>query len=109
MGHGKPNPHSTAAHHIIPLDVYIKVFVALIIFTVITVAASRVDFGIFNDIVAFGIATIKAILVMAYFMHLKYDDKLNRVIFLSSAFFLIVLFFFCSVDEGTRIIQKSVL
>lgn len=108
MGHG-PNPHSEAAHHIIPLGDYVKVFIALIILTVITVAAARFDFGVLNTVIAFFIASVKAVLVLAIFMHLKYDDMLNRVIIGSAAFFLIVMYFFCIVDEVTRIVQKSTL
>lgn len=96
-------------HHIIPFATYIKVFVTLIVLTVITVAASRVDFGAFNAVVAFAIASVKAGLVLAFFMHLKYDNMLNRVIILSSVFFLIVLYFFCYLDESTRIIERSTL
>lgn len=101
------DPH--AEHHIIPFDVYMKVFGTLIVLTVVTVLAARVDFGALNAIVAFGIATVKAVLVLAYFMHLKYDNKLNRVIIASGVFFLIVLYFFCTVDEVTRIVEKSTL
>lgn len=93
----------------IPFDVYIKVFAALIVLTVITVLAAQVDFGALNAIVAFGIASVKAVLVLAFFMHLKYDNMLNRVIIASSVFFLIVLYFFCTIDEVTRIVEKSTL
>ena len=72
--------HKTEEHHIIPFDTYIKVFATLIGFTFLTVVASRFDFGELNTIIAFLIATIKAVLVLAFFMHLKYDNLLNRVI-----------------------------
>lgn len=98
-----------SAHHIIPFGTYIKVFAALIVLTVVTVLVAQVDFGAFNAVVAFGIATVKAVLVLGYFMHLKYDDKMNRVIFLSALFFLVVLWFFCILDEVTRILQQSTL
>lgn len=100
--------HDTA-HHVVPLATYLKVFATLIGLTFITVAASRVDFGALNAVVAFGIATIKAVLVMAIFMHLKYDDKLNRVIIGAGFFFLVVMYFFCILDEVTRIAQHSTL
>jgi len=96
-------------HHIIPFAVYVKVFAALIVLTVITVWVTRFDFGAFNAFVAFFIATVKASLVLGYFMHLKYDNMMNRVIFASGVFFLILLYFFCYVDEATRIIERSTL
>lgn len=105
MAHSKHDP----AHHIIPLPVYIKVFATLIVLTVITVMASRFDFGNFNAVVAFGIATVKAALVMGFFMHLKYDNMMNRVIIMSGVFFLVVLYLFCFLDEITRVVQKSTL
>lgn len=109
MAHQKHAQDPHAEHHMIPFDVYIKVFLALIVLTVITVLAAQVDFGALNAVVAFGIASVKAGLVLAIFMHLKYDNLLNRVIIGSSVFFLIVLYFFCIVDEVTRIVEKSTL
>ena len=103
------NNHHDESHHIIPFDIYIKVFATLITLTAITVIASRIDFGEMNTIVAFLIATIKAVLVLGFFMHLKYDNMMNRVIILSSAFFLIVFYFFSILDETTRIVQHSTL
>lgn len=97
------------AHHIIPFKTYLNVFGVLIFLTVITVVASRIDFGALNAVVAFGIASVKATLVLGYFMHLKYDDLMNRVIIGSSVFFLIVLYIFCWMDEITRIVQHNIL
>ena len=96
-------------NHIIPFELYIKVLVALLVLTVITVAVAQVDFGVLNTIIAMGIATVKAALVLLYFMHLKYDDKTYLVIFLSGVFFLLVIFLFCEFDLITRIPEKSVL
>jgi cytochrome c oxidase subunit IV len=101
--------HGSSTHHVIPLSDYIKVFSALIFLTFITVAASRIDFGALNTIIAFAIATVKAVLVLSIFMHLKYDDKLNTVIIGSSFFFLLLLWFFSMTDIFTRVIQNSVL
>jgi cytochrome c oxidase subunit 4 len=88
---------------------YIKVFSTLIFLTFLTVATSRFDFGSLNAFVAFGIATLKACLVAAIFMHLKYDDKMNRYIIISAFFFLGVFYFFCALDNFTRIVQVSTL
>jgi len=90
-------------YHVTPFAVYIKVFAALITLTVITVAVSKVDFGRMNMVVAMLIATIKASLVMGFFMHLKYENKMNRVIFGSGFFFLIVLVAITAFDIATRI------
>ena len=89
-------------HHI-PLSTFLNVFYALIGFTVLTVVTAKyMDFGSFNVLVAFGIAGVKGFLVMAYFMHLKFDEPSNRYIILSSFFFVFLLFIFCILDLTTR-------
>lgn len=98
-----------SAHHIIPRPTYFKVFAGLIFLTIITVVASRIDFGAMNTIVAFTIATVKATLVASIFMHLKYDDKMNRIILFAALFFLLVFYFFCILDELTRVVQQGVI
>ena len=103
-----PDSHGDA-HHVIEFSTYIKVFSALLVLTVITVGASRFDFGEGNTIIAFAIATVKAFLVLAYFMHLKYDNKLNRAAIACAVFFLIVLYFFVRMDDVTRVLQHSIL
>ncbi len=100
---------SDGKHHIIPLPVYFQVIIALLILTVVTVAAARVDFGALNTVIALAIASVKAGLVLAYFMHLKYDDRLYIVAFGTGIFFLLLLYFFTWIDEATRIIQNPVL
>jgi cytochrome c oxidase subunit IV len=91
-------------HHIIPLKTYLKVFAALIFFTFLTVfTAKGMDLSPFNGAIAFIIATCKAAMVMAIFMHLKYDAKSNSIIILSSFFFVFLLFIFCIIDIYTRI------
>lgn len=106
QGHGS---HGAGEHHIIPFQTYLNVFLALIVLTVVTVLATRVDFGAFNAVIAFAIATAKALLVLAYFMHLKYDNVMNRVIIASGVFFLILFYLFCVIDDSTRVIQQSTL
>jgi len=101
-------PEHKETHHI-PLDVYFKVFGALLVMTLLTVAASRVDFGSMNTVIAMAIASVKAGLVLAFFMHLKYDDKIYAVAFGSAVFFLVLLYFFTWIDIYTRILQHNIL
>lgn len=96
-------------HHIIPLPVYYKIIGILLVLTVVTVAAARVDFGPLNTVIALAIASIKAGLVLAYFMHLKYDDRLYLVAFGTGIFFLLLLYFISWLDFITRILQTGVL
>ncbi len=96
-------------NHIIGFKVYFFVLAALLALTGITVGVAQIDFGAFNAFFAMLIATIKAGLVLLYFMNLKYDDRLYSVIFGSAVLFVIVLFLFSKLDIITRVIQNSVL
>ena len=99
----------SGTHHIIPLKTFVYVLIALLFLTVVTVAIGQVDFGEFNLIVGMAIATVKASLVLAFFMHLKYDDRFYLWIFLLGVFFLVVMFFFSDLDILTRVPETSTL
>jgi cytochrome c oxidase subunit 4 len=107
--------HSASAHgdghhhapdhvpHVTPLSVYMKTFGALVALTIITVAASRVHLGsAVNLAVALIIATIKASVVAAMFMHLAFDHKFHTIIFVSSVVFLGVFVSFTMFDTEAR-------
>lgn len=96
-------------HHIIPLKVYFRVITLLLVLTAITVAAAQVNFGPWNTVIAMLIASIKAGFVLAFFMHLKYDNKLYLVCFGTGIFFLVVLYLFTYLDILTRIMVNSIL
>ncbi|HEU5075860.1 MAG TPA: cytochrome C oxidase subunit IV family protein [Polyangiaceae bacterium] len=84
--------HDHGLAHITPIKLLVGVFGALTVLTVFTVAVTAVDLGSQgNFVVAMIIATVKAGLVMAFFMHLVWDKKFNLTVFLSS--FLFVLLF----------------
>jgi cytochrome c oxidase subunit 4 len=100
-GHGE--------HHIIPFRVYVRVLALLLVLTAITVAAAQVNFGPWNTVIAMAIASIKAGFVLAFFMHLKYDNRLFAVCFGTAVFFVIVLYCFTRLDIGTRIRVDSIL
>ncbi len=74
--------------HILPLKTYLAVTGTLFILTVITVAISYVHLGGWNVAVAIGIATLKVSLVALFFMHLKYDNKINLFAFLIGIVFV---------------------
>lgn len=107
--HDTAHAHGSDDHHIIPLKTYFQIFGILIGLTVVTVGATYIDFGAFNTIIAFAIASVKAALVLGYFMHLKYDNLMNRVIIGSGAFFLIVFWFFSILDIATRVAAENPL
>ena len=77
--------HGAEAGHVVPVRVLLGVWAILVVLTVATVAVTRVDFGPGTNLwIAMGIATVKASLVLLYFMHLRYDqpDQRDRVLYL---------------------------
>ncbi|MEZ4394950.1 MAG: cytochrome C oxidase subunit IV family protein [Polyangiales bacterium] len=88
--------------HISPVIFMIGIFAALIFLTVVTVAISYVDLGSANTFVAMLVATMKASLVAAFFMHLRYDHPFNAIIFVLSFLFLGLLMIFSVEDINSR-------
>jgi|GEM_PF-405792 len=106
-GHGGHGGGHAAAHgdehfaHTLPMTMLLGVLGALVILTVLTVAVTSVDLGSQgNFIVAMIIATIKAALVMGYFMHLVWDSKFNVFAFLSSFLFVLLFLSMALLDRG---------
>ncbi len=112
MAHGDQN-QAHHGHHITPIATYAKILGLLVILTILTVAVARpvsgFDAGILNAGIAFLIASVKAAMVLAIFMGLKYDKKIHLAIFISAVFFLIVMFTFSVLDIYTRIHVESTL
>jgi cytochrome c oxidase subunit IV len=89
--------------HVIPLKVYFAVFAALIILTAATATIAYVDLGrAFNSIVALGIAVAKMMLVLLFFMHLKYSSGMTRIVIVAGVFWLAILVTLTLADELTR-------
>ena len=82
---------------------YIAVFAALLVLTGVTVWTGEMDFGGWNIIIAMVVATIKASLVVLFFMHLWDEGPINRLIFVVSILFAIVLILFVFGDLMFRI------
>ena len=87
---------------------YLFVWVALLILTIITVNVAYHNFGVWNIVVAMGIATLKATLVCLYFMHLKYDNRVNQVVFAASFVFLAIFVALTASDELFRPLATAV-
>lgn len=87
---------------IVPRRVYYWVFAALLALTVLTVGVSLIDLGPLNIVVAIGIAGSKALLVMLFFMHLRYSSQLNWIIAAAGVIWLGHLILFTMSDYLTR-------
>jgi len=81
--------HSGVGHVTSP-ELLLTVWGALVVLTVVTVAVTWVDLGRLSLVVALGIATVKALLVALYFMHLRWDRPLNGVVFLTAILFVAI-------------------
>ncbi len=84
------NEEGKVIAHVVPFRVLVGIWFALVLLTVITVAATRVDFGSPNLWVALFIAGIKASLVGLYFMHLRYDAPFNALVLIGSLLFVVL-------------------
>jgi cytochrome c oxidase subunit IV len=84
------------------LKAYFAVFLALMVFTALTVAAAFVDMGAMNNVIALGIAVAKAAMVMAIFMHVRGSSNLIYFCIFGSLFFLSLMFYFPLIDLFSR-------
>jgi cytochrome c oxidase subunit IV len=92
------------SEHVSSLKLYIGIWITLLIGTGLTVAVAKIPLGPFNAIVALSIATIKATLVVLFFMHVKYThEKLTRVVIISALFWLFILLALSMADYATRL------
>lgn len=98
-------------HHITPISTYVKIGAALFALTFLTIGFHAIHnyLGPFANIIAFVIAGVKAFLVMSWFMHLKYEDNMNRLIFATGFFFLFLLFIISAIDAWSRVTVVSPL
>jgi len=71
--------------HVASLKVLLGTGGTLLMLTLVTVAATKVDFGAnINLALAMAIAVVKATLVILFFMHLKYDRLFHTVVFVGA-------------------------
>jgi cytochrome c oxidase subunit 4 len=92
----------TEEHHIVPIRVYVIVFLTLILLTWVTAWVSTVDLGPMNIYVALSIAIFKASIVALFFMHVKYSSRLTKLIVCSGILWLLFLLFVTMGDFWTR-------
>jgi cytochrome c oxidase subunit 4 len=100
-------PEHTSEHiseHISSLGSSVAIWLALLAGTGLTVAAAFIDLGPFNTVVALTIATIKATLVVLFFMHVKYThEKMTGLVVVSAIFWLFILLALSMADYTTRL------
>ena len=90
------------SEHIVPRTTYFSVFAALLVGTALTVFAATQDFGKMNDVVAITIAVTKMMLVLLFFMHVRYSSRLIWVIVSAMFFWLLILLLLTLTDYTSR-------
>jgi cytochrome c oxidase subunit IV len=88
--------------HIVSVGTYVGIFLALIALTGITTAVAFVDLGPMNTVAALAIAVCKMLLVVLFFMHVKYSPGLTRLVVVAGFFWLGLLIMLTLADELTR-------
>lgn len=88
--------------HQVSRKVYFVVGFALLVLFLLTVGVAYIDLGAFNIVVAMAIATFKAILVVLYFMHVRYSSRVTWVFVSASFFWLVILLVLTLSDYVTR-------
>lgn len=90
------------SEHIVQPSLYYKIFGALMALTALTVVVAFFDFGPLNNFVAMGIAVTKAMLVILFFMHVRYSSRLTMLIVAAGFFWLGIMFVLISTDYLSR-------
>jgi len=90
------------SEHIVSPRIYLVIFASLMLGTGITVWAAFQDFGKFNIVIALVIATIKATLVVLYFMHARYSPRRTQMVIVCSVFWLAIMLALTLTDYDTR-------
>ena len=80
-----------ADHHIVSPLQYGFVYIALLIGTLLTVLAADQNFGVMNPVIALAIACTKAVIVILFFMHVKYQSNLIKMTVAAGFFTFLVL------------------
>jgi len=94
------------SEHIISSRFYYAIWITLLALTVVTALVARVDLGPLNTIVALVIATFKAVLVVLFFMHVKYtSEKLTKTVIAAAIFWLLLLLALSMADYTTRLLS----
>ena len=95
------NPEHAEHHIVTPLQ-YCYVFATLLAGTAITVLAAYQDMGVLNPVIALGIASFKAVVVILFFMHVAYQTRLIKVTIAAGFFMFLVLITMTLTDYLSR-------
>jgi cytochrome c oxidase subunit 4 len=92
----------TSDSHIVPKRTYYSIYVILLVCTYLTWQVAFFDLGVLNTVAAVTIAVFKAVLVILFFMHVRYSTRLTWVVVIGSVFWLGILLTLTCGDYLTR-------
>ena len=95
------------SEHIVSPKIYAMIFLALMVGTGLTVWAAYQNFGPFNIVIALAIASIKATLVILFFMHGKYSPRRTKLVIVAAFFWLAIMLCLTLADYRTRHAEPS--
>ena len=100
------------SEHIVPVKNYVAVFISLLVLTGLTTKVAFIDLGQtaigkthvidWNTVAALVIAVVKMLLVVLFFMHVKYSPGLTRLVVVAGFFWLAIMIALTLSDELTR-------
>ena len=93
---------STGHAPITPVSTYVAIFVSLLVLTAATYIVATFDFGWLNTPIALAVALVKASLVIIYFMGVRYNTPLTKLVVVAGFFWLVILFGLTMNDYVTR-------
>lgn len=89
---------SEQPHHIVSYATQVKVWVALLVLTAATISVSRIELGALHVWAALLIASVKSALVVAFFMHMKYENRAFKYCLLAALLTLAIFIGFTFFD-----------
>lgn len=95
------------SHYVVPPSVYLKSAVVLAVLMILTIIAAFIDMGSMNPVVAMTISVAKALVIVLFFMNVKYSSRLTWVFVGGGFFWLLILFGMLMPDYVSRGWQNS--
>jgi cytochrome c oxidase subunit IV len=91
------------SEHVVSKNLYYVIFGSLMVLTILTVVVAQINLGHgWNDVIALTIAVAKALLVVLYFMHVRYSSRLTWVFVAAGFFWLAIMVVLTLSDYMTR-------
>ena len=94
---------SSMHEHIVPRRIYVVVFLVLMALLLATYEVAKIDMGPFNVVAALTIAVVKMLLVILFFMEVRWSSRLTWIVVAAGFFWLLLLIGITMADYLTRV------